>query len=219
MAGFARRTAKRGYVAASLGYMLAGDKTKDVYSMNAVMDEIDAALQTLKDEATKRGAPLEKVALSGDSAGGHIATLYAYSRGKGAPLPVVFVAPRVGPSDFHVETWPNLEPSAVAGLVSAMTRTETTVDAMKAKTPEAEAAIAAVSPASFVEKGGAVPTLAAARIRWFRRRIGSGWSKRWKNRAFRSTSSTSRTPGICWRATRKRRSAAANFSSSTPSDI
>jgi len=161
MAGFARRTAKRGYVAASLGYMLAGDKTKDVYSMNAVMDEIDAALKTLKEEATKRGAPLEKVALSGDSAGGHIATLYAYSRGKDAPLPVVFVAPRVGPSDFHVETWPNLDPGAVAGLVSAMTRTETTVDAMKAKTPEAEAAIAAISPASFVEKGGAVPTLAA----------------------------------------------------------
>ncbi len=161
MAGFARRTAKGGYVAASLGYMLAGDKTKDVYSMEAVMDEIDAALKTLKEEATKRGAPLEKVALSGDSAGGHIAMLYAYSRGKNAPLPVVFVAPRVGPSDFHLETWPNLEPQTVAGLVSKMTRTETTVEAMQAKTPEAEAAIAAVSPATFAENGGAIPTLAA----------------------------------------------------------
>lgn len=161
MAGFARRTAKRGYVAASLGYMLSGDKTEAGYSINAVMDEIDAALKTLKEEATKRGAPLEKVALSGDSAGGHIATLYAYSRGKDAPLPVVFVAPRVGPSDFHVETWPNLDPETVAALVSKMTRTETTVDAMKAKTPEAEAAIAAVSPAAFAENGGAIPTLAA----------------------------------------------------------
>ena len=161
MAGFARRTAKGGYVAASLGYMLSGDKTEDGYSMNAVMNEIDAALKTLKEEATKRGAPLEKVALSGDSAGGHIAMLYAYSRGKNAPLPVVFVAPRVGPSDFHLETWPNLEAGTVAGLVSKMTQTETTVDAMKAKTPEAEAAIAAVSPATFAENGGAIPTLAA----------------------------------------------------------
>jgi dipeptidyl aminopeptidase/acylaminoacyl peptidase len=42
-----------------------------------------------------------------------------------------------------------------------MTRTETTVDAMKAKTPEAEAAIASVSPALFAENGGAIPTLAA----------------------------------------------------------
>ena len=161
MAGFARRTAKGGYVAASLGYMLSGDKTEAGYSMNAVMDEIDAALKTFKEEATKRGAPLEKVALSGDSAGGHIAMLYAYSRGKNAPLPVVFVAPRVGPSDFHLETWPNLEPQTVAGLVSKMTRTETTVEAMKAKTPEAEAAIAAVSPATFAENGVAIPTLAA----------------------------------------------------------
>ncbi len=161
MAGFARRTAKRGYVAASLGYMLAGDKTKDVYSMNAVMDEIDAALKTLKEEATKRGAPLEKVALSGDSAGGHIATLYAYSRGKDAPLPVVFVAPRVGPSDFHPETWSNLPAETVAGVVGMMTRKVTFVDAESAKTAEAEAAIASVSPAAFVEKGGAVPTLAA----------------------------------------------------------
>ena len=159
MAGFARRTAKRGYVAASLGYMLAGDKTKDLYSMNAVMDEIDAALKTLKEEATKRGAPLEKVALSGDSAGGHIATLYAYSRGKNATLPVVFVAPRVGPSDFHVETWPNLDPETVAGIVSIMTRKLTSVEDLKAKTPEA--AIASISPAAFAENGGAVPTLAA----------------------------------------------------------
>ncbi|MBR4833818.1 MAG: alpha/beta hydrolase [Thermoguttaceae bacterium] len=161
MAGFARRTAKGGYVAASLGYMLAGDKTKDVYSMNAVMDEIDAALKTLKEEATKRGAPLEKVALSGDSAGGHIATLYAYSRGKNAPLPVVFVAPRVGPSDFHLETWPNLDPETVAGIVSIMTRKLTSVEDLKAKTPETEAAIASISPAAFAENGGAIPTLAA----------------------------------------------------------
>ena len=161
MSGFARRTAKHGYVAASLGYMLIGPRTKKVYSMDAVMDEIDAALKTLKEEATKRGAPLEKVALSGDSAGGHIAMLYAYSRGKDAPLPVVFVAPRVGPSDFHLETWSNLKPETVAELVSDMTRTETTVDAMQARTPEAEAAIASISPAAFVEKGFAIPTLAA----------------------------------------------------------
>lgn len=87
--------------------------------------------------------------------------MYAYSRGKDAPLPVVFVAPRVGPSDFHLETWPNLEPGAVAGIVSIMTRKLTSVEDLKAKTPEAEAAIASISPAAFAENGGAVPTLAA----------------------------------------------------------
>ncbi len=162
MAGFARRCVKSGYVAASVGYMLFNDATKDKYSMEAVLDEIDAALAKLKEVASARGVELKRVALGGDSAGGHILSLYAYSRGKKAPLQIAFIAPRVAPIDFHVDAWnPVQKAETVAGIVSLMTRQKTSTGEIENPTEEIEARIASVSPLAYLENGGVVPTLAA----------------------------------------------------------
>ena len=162
MVGFARRCVKSGYVAASVEYMLFNEATKDKYSMEAVLDEIDAALIKLKEIALERGVDLKRVALGGDSAGGHILSLYAYSRGKKAPLQVAFIAPRVAPIDFHVDAWASVQKAeTVAGIVSLMTRQKTSTEEIKNPTEEIEARIASVSPLSYLKNGGAVPTLAA----------------------------------------------------------
>jgi len=162
MAGFAHRCVKYGYVSASVEYMLFNEKTKDKYSMEAVLNEIDAALDKLKEIASERGVELKRVALGGDSAGGHIASLYAYSRGKNAPLPVVFIAPRVAPIDFHVDAWEPVQyAQTVAGIVSLMTRRVTSAEEIENPNAEIEARIASPSPLAYLNKGGVVPTLAA----------------------------------------------------------
>jgi len=162
MTGFARRCAKSGYVSASVEYMLFNETTKEQYSMEAVLNEIDAALTKLKEVASERGIELKRVALGGDSAGGHIVSLYAYSRGKNAPLSVAFIAPRVAPIDFHVDAWePVQNAETVAGIVSLMTRQITSVEEIEKPTEEVEARIDSVSPLAYLEKGGVVPTLAA----------------------------------------------------------
>ncbi|MBP5620465.1 MAG: alpha/beta hydrolase [Thermoguttaceae bacterium] len=162
MRGFARRMTKAGYVSASMEYMLFNDKNRDAYSIFAVLDEIDAALATLKEEAAKRGIELDRVALGGDSAGGHIVSLYAYSRGKNAPIPVAFIAPRVAPIDFHPDAWTTLRPEAVDGLVYLLRGKRAFP---KEETPDAgseiESAIDAVSPLSYLNAETCVPTIAA----------------------------------------------------------
>ncbi|MCF0234284.1 MAG: alpha/beta hydrolase [Thermoguttaceae bacterium] len=155
-----KKYAKRGYACASLNYMLYGKKTKSEYSCLAIMDEIDAALAKFKSEASARGFDVERIALTGMSAGAHLAMMYAYSRASTAPLDVAFVAPRVGPSDLHVETWSWMKPESAAQMAVFATGGKLTVADVLNKTPEAEAAIAAVSPASLV-KADSPPTLAA----------------------------------------------------------
>ena len=164
MRAFARRMTKAGYVTASVEYMLYKEgQTSSFYTINAVLDEIDAALAKLKDVAAERGIELDRVALGGDSAGGHIISLYAYSRGKNAPIPVVFIAPRVAPIDNHVDAWdPVLKPSDIGKLVQAMNRSKA-ISAEQMNNPDetTEALINACSPLAFLNAENAVPTVAA----------------------------------------------------------
>lgn len=164
MTAFARRMTKAGYVSASLEYMLANEKNREEYSIVTVLNEIDAALVQLKETALERGIELERVAMGGDSAGGHIISLYAYSRGKDAPLPVAFIAPRVAPIDFHVDAWtPVLKPEVVGLLVSMMTQRQTFLNATEISEPneETEALIKSISPIAFLSSENTIPTVAA----------------------------------------------------------
>ncbi|MBQ5366212.1 MAG: alpha/beta hydrolase [Thermoguttaceae bacterium] len=165
MKGFARRMTKAGYVSGTIGYTLYKEQTASDYTIFKVLDEIDAALAKLKETASERGIELDRVALGGDSAGGHIISLYAYARGKKAPLPVVFIAPRVAPIDFHAKTWnPVLPPESVATVAALMNKVS--ADELSAKDVEnpderAEKLIAAVSPLSYLTAENTIPTVSA----------------------------------------------------------
>ncbi|MDR1792698.1 MAG: alpha/beta hydrolase [Bacteroidales bacterium] len=63
-----------------------------------MLDDIALALNFLKNNAQKYQLRSDKIALWGNSAGGHLALLYAYSRQ--SPINVAFVIGQVAPADF-----------------------------------------------------------------------------------------------------------------------
>lgn len=166
--GFARRMAKHGYLTASVEYMLYNDsltaEEKKGYSIAAVLDEFDAALAKLKAVGAENGYEVERVALSGISAGGHLTYLYAYTSKarKTSPVEIAFIAPRVGPSEFTREAWGLSEENAgkIAMFVAFMSGTPVSGEEMSNPDEKVLEAMRSISPCYYV-KTGAVPTMAA----------------------------------------------------------
>ena len=100
MASECRYFADRGYVTATMNYSflnMAGEEKTDFTTM---LTEIATSISTIKGYLMAQGINITKVALSGYSAGAHLAMLYGYSMGAQSPLPVVFVHSKAGPADF-----------------------------------------------------------------------------------------------------------------------
>lgn len=152
-----KRYAKEGYITASMNYTLAdGSKENNIYKM---VDEIQACVAALKEELTNRGYKVTKMAIGGTSAGGHLSSLYAYSRAESSALPVVLVINKVGPSDMHPDTWePVMDPLTVSYVVSLMVGREVTSDQIQKG--EVEELINSVSPAYFVNSNSCASVLA-----------------------------------------------------------
>ena len=92
--------------------------------------------------------------MGGYSAGGHLSSLYAYSRADVSPIPVVLEINQVGPADFHLDTWLNdtyakslSDEIGVTGMVSIMVNKTITVEEMK--NGKAEDLINSVSTVHF----------------------------------------------------------------------
>lgn len=90
-----------GYAGAALNYRYIGENT-DMYD---VLDDIDAALTLIKQKGQEKGVNIDKVLLTGDSAGGHLAMLYAYSRAETAPIRPTAVVSNSGPTDLSDENF------------------------------------------------------------------------------------------------------------------
>lgn len=124
----------RGYVAVGINYTLRTDENeKSVYTQSM---EIKSAIPVVIEEAEKLGYKIDKMAMSGGSAGGALALIYAYRDVKESPVPVKMVFEGVGPSSFYPEDWDcygfNSEDEevrkAAAGLFSVMLGKEIPVD-------------------------------------------------------------------------------------------
>lgn len=98
-----RRYAKAGYFTAAMNYSLI-DLKDNKSSIPMMLDEIGLCLGKIMEKAGELGYRIDKAAVSGFSAGGHLALLYAYSRAESSPLPIAFAAEQVGPVSF-VEDW------------------------------------------------------------------------------------------------------------------
>ena len=105
MAPFCKKIAMHGYIAATMSYSLC-DKTEitdvTVYTM---LDEITQCIAGIKQFSQEKDLHIEKMALSGYSAGGHLSMLYSYARPQDAVIPLVFTANRVGPADMTTAAW------------------------------------------------------------------------------------------------------------------
>jgi acetyl esterase/lipase len=101
-AGECKKYALRGYAAATLCYRFISADTpeRQTVSYADMLDDIDAAIAALKDKLIQKGYTPRKIAITGLSAGGHLALLYGYSRRQQSAIPVAFLFADVGPSDF-----------------------------------------------------------------------------------------------------------------------
>lgn len=141
--------ASRGYVAATMSYTL---QTNDSYAVDTVLDEIGMAIAKAQEFAANKGVNITKVALSGYSAGGHLAMLYSYKRADESPVEIAFTANKVGPSDFSKEAWGESGPSLARTLAG-----KKVVEELGGND---DAIIAYVSPVAYVTKDS-VPSLFA----------------------------------------------------------
>ncbi|MCI9550782.1 MAG: alpha/beta hydrolase [Oscillospiraceae bacterium] len=131
----------KGYVAAGINYTLfSGEHPEaNVYTQSV---EIRDSIPFVLAEAEKLGYPIDRMAVSGGSAGHALAMLYAYRDADTSPVPVKMTFGAVGPSCFNLEDWINMgadpsqlnavdpegDYSGMAGLFSAMAGKEITAD-------------------------------------------------------------------------------------------
>lgn len=92
------------YGASSLGIATASTNYRyisDNSDIHDILDDIDAALAKIKEKGAEVGVNINKVLLTGDSAGGHLSLLYAYARKNTAPITPVAVISNSGPTDLY----------------------------------------------------------------------------------------------------------------------
>lgn len=151
----------KGYVAAGINYTLRDDTHPDV-SVYSQSEEIKSSIPFVVAEARKLGYYVDRMAISGGSAGGCLALLYAYRDADTSPVPVKMVFEAVGPSSFYAEDWTpyglDQSPKAAAGLFGVMAGKEITPEMLG--TQEYEKAIKDISAYVWVNEN-TVPTVCA----------------------------------------------------------
>lgn len=153
----------KGYVTAGINYTLRDDRHPDasVYSQSI---EIRESMPYVVAEAEKSGYHIDEMAISGGSAGGCLALLYAYRDADTSPVPVKMVFEGVGPSSFYPEDWDSYgfdkagNKDAAARLFSVMAGKTITADMFG--TEDYNEAVKNISALLWVDNN-TVPTLMA----------------------------------------------------------
>ena len=155
----------KGYVAVGINYTLR-DSAHPLASVYSQSMEIKKAMPVVIQESAKLGYAIDKMAISGGSAGGCLALLYAYRDAGEAPVPVTFVYEAVGPSSFYPEDWSNYgfdqdtdeARQAAAGLFGVMAGKEISADLLGSEDYDQE--MKEISALLWVDKN-TVPTVMA----------------------------------------------------------
>lgn len=101
---FCRTYASQGFITATISYTLLIGIYKE-YNIYRIIDEITAAIQSIKEKLIKEKFDGEKLelAIGGGSAGGHLSLLYAYAYANNSPIPIKFVINLCGPISLEKE--------------------------------------------------------------------------------------------------------------------
>ena len=148
----------KGYVTAGINYTLRTDENNaSVYSQSI---EIKEAMPIVVEEAKKLGYNLNEMVISGGSAGGTLAMLYAYRDAEESPIPVKMMFEMVGPSSFFAEDWDSYglhtNKEAAAGLFGVMLGNE--IDKDKIGTYELQEIMKPISAYAWVNENS-VPSV------------------------------------------------------------
>lgn len=143
-----------GIATASLNYRYISEEV----DLLDVLDDIDAALAQIKEKGAEAGVNINKVLLTGDSAGGHLSLLYAYARKNTAPVTPVAVISNSGPTDLYDDNFYHNnalgDEAAICDLMSKACGQRFTYAAKD----EARNALYSVSPVAYVS-ADCVPTV------------------------------------------------------------
>lgn len=143
-----------GIATASLNYRYLSE---DVDILD-ILDDIDAALATVKAKGAEVGVNINKVLLTGDSAGGHLSLLYAYARKNTAPVTPVAVVSNSGPTDLYDDNFYHNnaigDTAAICNLMSMACGQSFTYETKES----ARDALYSVSPINYVS-ADCVPTV------------------------------------------------------------
>ncbi len=148
--------ASKGYVTATANYSLIGKV--DGANLNMMYDELCRCVAAMKEQCAKEGYQIDGMAVSGESAGGCLAMVYAYRMGQNSAIPVKLVFQQTGPADFAPEGWNCQTDEDKAAFVTYITGKQTSVADVQSGMYLKVAA--EVSPASLVN-ATTVPTLSA----------------------------------------------------------
>ena len=94
-----RRFAKEGYFTATMDYTVINPNNHQA-SVMSMLDEIQACVTRIKEYTDSLGYHIDRMSTSGISAGGHLSMLYALKCADQSPIPIVFIAQRVGPANL-----------------------------------------------------------------------------------------------------------------------
>ncbi|MBQ7653451.1 MAG: alpha/beta hydrolase [Clostridia bacterium] len=150
---------KRNMISANFNYRLLKDGCYDV-DCSSIMDDIHAAMKKTVEICKKEGYELKKAILEGESAGAHVALMYAYKFKDESPVEIALVYSDCGPTDMNDDSYfmPPIEITRkdMLMLKSLLIGKELTYESMKE--PENMEMLRTVSPITYVTKDSA-PTI------------------------------------------------------------
>ena len=85
-----------GVAAAAMNYRYISDSV----SVHDIMDDIDSALKAIRVIGNEKDISINRVMLSGYSAGAHLSLLYGYSHITSAPMKIACIVSNCGPTDL-----------------------------------------------------------------------------------------------------------------------
>lgn len=149
------------YVTAGINYTLFNENNLDsnIYTQSI---EIKEAMPYVVNKAKELGYNVNRMTVSGGSAGGCLALIYGYRDKDTAPVPVKMVFEAVGPSSFYPDDWKSYgfdkDKNAAAVLFSVMRGKQITPDMFG--TEEYEKIVKDISALLWVD-ANTVPTVMA----------------------------------------------------------
>ena len=141
----AQDAAAHGYIGVTVDYSKILDKATAADMVN----ELHAAVKSLKDALDARGIKAGKLILYSHSSGSHLALLYAYQHHADSAIPIGFLVALSSPADLTLEAGgKTVLERGRSSLLTALTHENITDRTLK--TAKAQAAVHAINPIDLV---------------------------------------------------------------------
>lgn len=143
-----------GYAAASINYRYISETVH----IEDLLNDIESALSAIKQKGAENGININKVLLTGSSAGGHLALLYGYSRVDTAPIKPAAVVSYSGVTNLTDESFYINNAMGDSEFIATLFSCACGVNFSYADRAIAQEALAKISPVNYVN-ANTVPTV------------------------------------------------------------